>query len=493
MPARSTRVLVVGGGPAGSTAATLLAREGFEVTLLEKAAFPRYHIGESLLPSILQILDLTGVREKVESHRFQRKPGAYFEWGDERWSLDFGELGGHHSYAFQVARPEFDQLLLQHAATQGVRVCEGVELRHLEFDGERPRRAAWESADGRHAGTVTFEFLIDASGRTGIMTTRYLRNRRFHDVFKNVAIWGYWRQAGRPATAREGDIVVVSVRDGWFWAIPLRDGSTSIGVVMHKDAIAQKRPASTEAIYRHAIAECPTIAAVVASADLVSPVRAEQDYSYTADCFGGPGFLMVGDAACFLDPLLSSGVHLATFSALRAAASLASLFRGETAEDEAVAFYERSYRHAYLRYLVFISAFYDQYRGQREYFWEAQRLSRSEGDSTNLKQAFLKLVTGVEDLSDIQDNVHEVVLRRVSERLAENLRLRQVKPHLTSMPMADRSSATSNARFFDAIEGLFTLSAEGAVEGLYVATTPRLRLARVSEHEAQRTEVAKPQ
>src|SRR5437016_10185970 len=116
----TTQVLVVGGGPAGSTTATLLAREGFDVTLIEKEVFPRYHIGESLLPSVLKILDLIGAREKVESYGFQQKPGAYFEWGPERWSLDFGELSGSHTYSFQVTRPEFDHLLLQHASSQGV-------------------------------------------------------------------------------------------------------------------------------------------------------------------------------------------------------------------------------------------------------------------------------------------------------------------------------------------------------------------------------------
>src|SRR5437773_8293611 len=138
----STQVLVVGGGPAGSTTATLLAREGFDVTLIEKEVFPRYHIGESLLPSCLEILDLIGAREKVEAYGFQRKDGGYFAWGNESWELDFTKL--RHPYSFQVVRAEFDQLLLEHAKSQGVKVYEGREIRGLTFERSEERRVGKE-------------------------------------------------------------------------------------------------------------------------------------------------------------------------------------------------------------------------------------------------------------------------------------------------------------------------------------------------------------
>ncbi len=259
-----TQVLVIGGGPGGATAATLLAREGFEVTLLEAARFPRYHIGESLLPSILQVMDLMGAREKMEAAGFQRKNGAYLMWGDESWPLNFGELSGSNTYAFQVTRAEFDAFLLDHARSQGVRVFEGVEVRDVEFDGERPVSAGWlakagHGADTGRQGRTRFTYLIDGSGRDGLLANHYLRNRRYHKVFQNIAVWGYYKDANRLPGSRSGDIAVGSIPAGWLWGIPLSDGTMSVGAVLHRDHMKARRGASLEAILLEAIDESPLI------------------------------------------------------------------------------------------------------------------------------------------------------------------------------------------------------------------------------------------
>jgi flavin-dependent dehydrogenase len=285
----STQVLVVGGGPAGSTAATLLAREGINVTLMEKTIFPRYHIGESLLPSCLAILDLLDAREKVDTYGFQKKRGGYFDWGGETWDVTFGERDDwHDNYSYHVLRADFDQLLLEYAKSQGVTVMEGAEVKQLRFDGARPRTAIWSStAQDTHAQEqeIGFDYLIDASGRAGVMTTRHLRTRRYHEVFKNIATWGYWDDAKRLPVGPEGAIAICSVPDGWFWGIPLHDGKLSVGLVTHRETFKSKRQegASSEQIYREAIDECPAIADLLASAEQVTPLRFEQDYSYTAD------------------------------------------------------------------------------------------------------------------------------------------------------------------------------------------------------------------
>lgn len=474
------QVLVIGGGPAGTTAATLLAQEGFDVVLLEREVFPRYHIGESLLPSSLKVLDLLGVREKVEAYGFQRKPGAHYDWGDEQWDLNFSDLAGNYTHSFQVRRDEFDKLLLDHAKNQGVKVFEGIEVRNLSFDGDRPQSASWsQRTGGSDAGELSFDFLIDASGRSGLMATRYLKNREHHNIFQNVAIWGYWKNTKRLGNGREGAILINSVKDGWLWGIPLHDGTMSVGLVIHKTTFKEKRSTSLENIYLEGIAKSSKIKELLEPGELVSEIQAEQDYSYTADCFAGSGYLLAGDAACFLDPLLSTGVHLATFSGLLAAASLASVLRNEIKEDQAVSFYERNYKQAYLRLMVMVSAFYDQNSKKESYFWQAQQLTTGNyGDGDKLQQMFLNLTSGMEDISDVEDNPDRI-FGEVSSRLGEHWTLRH-KQFSNTLKEEEHDRMAASNKFFGTFNGLFSLSEEAAVDGLYVVTTPKLGLARVN-------------
>lgn len=484
-----TQILVIGGGPGGSTAAAMLAREGFDVTLVERDAFPRYHIGESLLPSVLDFLDMSGAREKVEAYGFQRKPGGHIEWGKQQWDLYFNELTGNHTYSFQVIRSEFDKILLDHAESQGVKVMQCVEVQKIHFDATDKRRpyAATVSRVGEadQRWDILFDYLVDASGRAGIMANRYLRNRTYHDAFKNVAVWGYWTNTNRLPDPKEGAIATVSIPNGWIWAIPLHDGTMSVGVVMHKDSFKEKHGRQElEAIYREALAESPTVSALIAPGQRISELKVETDYSYASNEFAGPGYFLVGDAACFLDPLLSTGVHLAMLSAMLTAVSITAAARGDVAPQEATEFYENSFRCAYMRLLVFLTAFYHQYDGKESIFWVARRLTTHDVPENNIKLAFTTLMSGVEDLLDVREGAEAVtrdlVLQEMSQRVAENLRIRQDKAAMTAV--YDSRVKQDNASFFGKVEGLDAIARtpENAVGGLYVTTSPRLGLARVS-------------
>ncbi|MFE1772832.1 NAD(P)/FAD-dependent oxidoreductase [Streptomyces sp. NPDC059008] len=413
-----TEILVVGGGPAGSTSAALLAAQGFEVTLLERDCFPRYHIGESLLPSLLPILDLLGAREAVEEQGFVHKSGAYYDWGGQQWSLRFGRLD-QAGYSFQVVRSAFDQVLLQHARSRGVQVWEGTTVRGISFEQGRAARAGFVSGDGG-SGTISFRHLVDCSGRAGLLASRQLRTRRFHDVFRNVATWGYWRRAARVQQAPEGAICIFSLPDhGWFWAIPLHDQTVSVGLVTDKRsfAAARRELGSVEAVYAACLGDAPALARMLGDAERVGGLRTESDYSYVADRFCGPGYYLAGDAACFLDPLLSTGVHLAMYSGLLAAASIAAVHRGEVDEGDARAFYQTAYQHAYERLLILVGAFYDIHHGRDAYFRHAQQLSHRDQQGLRLHESFLHIISGIEDLHDAQHSPVDVLFDRLQTPL----------------------------------------------------------------------------
>lgn len=455
----TTRILVIGGGPAGSTAAGLLAKEGFEVTLLERERFPRYHIGESILPSCRPIFELLGVWDKIQDYGFQRKGGAYFYWGPEEWEVAFSALGDDTPNAWQVVRSEFDKLLLDHARTLGVEVVEGVTVRKIEFNGERPCAACWsETKDPERSGQIRFDYLVDASGRAGVMSTRYLKSRQFHDVFRNVAAWSYWKNAKQLAKGPEGAIAVCSIPAGWFWAIPLHDGTMSVGLVTGRDDFNRQRQelGSIEAVYHRALQQCPSVVDLLDEATQVAEMKVEQDYSYVSDRFTGPGYLLIGDAACFLDPLLSTGVHLATYSGLLAAASIGSVLRGEVSEQRAQDFYATVYRHAYERLLVLVSVFYESYRGKDYHFYHAQRLTQRQRDGLHLQQAFDRIVTGIADLDDAQDAYV------------------QVHAHLTGAASGDSNPLANLNKVHEQKQA--PMSADQAVGGLYLALRPVLGL-----------------
>lgn len=414
-----TQVLIAGGGPAGATAATLLAQQDFDVVLLERERFPRYHIGESLLPSLLPVLDIMGARALVERHGFVRKRGAFYGWSGQEWALNFDEAGRPATHSFQVIRSEFDHLLLHHARHQGADVREETQVRRIAMHDGRATSASWATRDGR-TGEIDFTHLVDATGRTGILGARQLHNRRVHDVFRNVATWGYWRGTTPLPDAPEGAIGVFSLPEaGWLWAIPLHDGTLSVGLVTDKHSFheARNQLGSIDAVYDEALSQCPLLARMLEGAQQTSALKVESDYSYTSEAFCGPGYYLAGDAACFLDPLLSTGVHLAMYSGLLSAAAIATVLRGETDEATARRFYQTTYQNAYERLLILVGAFYRIHDGRDAYFRQAQALSHRDQQGLRLHESFLNIITGAEDLYDAQEHSLDFLYEKLRKPL----------------------------------------------------------------------------
>jgi halogenation protein CepH len=405
-PTTSPDVVVVGGGPAGSVAATLLADAGHRVLVLERERFPRYHIGESLLSATLPILDTIGATPLIERHGFLHKPGGTFQWGRQRepWSFWFREDPGGRPYAFQVVRAEFDHLLLDNARAHGAEVREEHAVTSIDTSGSTPVVEA-RAADGRELRLAP-RFVIDASGQAALIG-RARDFRRFNDFFKNLAVFGYFRGAERLPGELANHILSAAFADGWFWYIPLHDGTMSVGAVVDAKRWAKEAAADAEGTYRGLVARCPAIADRLRDATLVSPIRIIRDYSYTSTQFFGPGYLMAGDAACFIDPVFSTGVHLACLAAFLGARAVDGVLRGELEEATALTAYEETYRGAFERYLRFLYFFYDHNEDPDSYFWTARRILDHEPQDLSLREAFVRLISGGSDWGAMSPQVAE--------------------------------------------------------------------------------------
>ena len=342
LPEQSSRtdVVVIGGGPAGSTAATLVARAGHRVTLLERERFPRYHIGESLIPETFWVLERLGVLDRLRDAAYVQKRSVQFVTGTGKLSAPFyfQEHKPHDSsQTWQVERADFDLMMLDNAREAGVEVHEGTRVLEVLFDGERARGVA--IADPAAPGgrrEIHADVVVDAAGQSGLILDR-LGLREWDPVLKKAALWTYWKGATRDTGRDSGATLVMQLDNklGWFWYIPLRDDVTSIGVVAPFEYLFKDRPTKDhEAIYREELARCPGLQSRLGEATQFGPYRAAKEYSYRSRQVAGDGWVLVGDAFGFLDPLYSSGILLALHSGAKAAdAIVAGLAAGDTSAE----------------------------------------------------------------------------------------------------------------------------------------------------------------
>jgi flavin-dependent dehydrogenase len=314
-----TDVAIIGGGPAGSGAGTQLARAGLSVTILEKEKFPRFCVGESLLPHCNDVLKELGVWKKMDDAGFLRKYGAEFCTADKSrlqrfW---FGQsLGRQREHTFQVERSSFDQILLDHAREQGCLVYEQTRVTALQGADTDNMTLICDSPAGTRR--ISARWVIDASGRCAFAGTRAGLQRRDTQKVRRVAIYGHFEGVFRNSGKAEGHITIVRLADGWFWFIPLANNRTSVGLVI-PSAKARAKDKPLEAIFHEAVAKAPEASDRMRHATQLMPLRATGDYSWKFSSFATRRILLTGDAAGFVDPIFSSGIMLALKSSLRAA------------------------------------------------------------------------------------------------------------------------------------------------------------------------------
>ena len=329
----SPDVVVIGGGPAGSTVSTLIAQRGPRVTLFERERFPRFHIGESLIPETYWVLKRLGMLPKMQRSRFVKKHSVQFVNAEGRESAPFyfQDNKPHEcSQTWQVVRSEFDQMMLENAREQGVDVREGVRVHDVLFEDGRAAGVRVREADGSFR-EIRAKVVVDASGQNGLIMNR-LDLRVWDPVLNKGAIWTYWRGTYRDEGRDAGATLVIQNgnRTGWFWYIPLHDDIVSCGVVAPFDYLFKGRT-SYARTYDEEVERCPGVKQRVANAARATGYFATKDYSYRSKQVAGDGWVLVGDAFGFLDPLYSSGVLLALRSGEMAADAIVDgLEHGDT-------------------------------------------------------------------------------------------------------------------------------------------------------------------
>lgn len=372
----------------------MLAYQGLRVLLLERERFPRAHVGESLLPASIPVLEELGALPAVQEAGFLPKWGATMVWGRSRepWSWYFRETNRTYPHAYQVWRPTFDQILLDNSRARGVDVREGHHVIEVVFRDGRAAGVRFRDEGGQEqfAGA---EVVIDASGQSGLLG-RQLGLREWDSFFRNLAVYGYFDGGERLASPDENNIFIEACPNGWLWNIPLPGGCSSVGAVVDSSAgQAGINRVGTRNFLMEQVRQAPHMSEMLRKGILRDDPAVVRDWSYVCRPMVGDGYILAGDAACFVDPLFSSGVHLALMSGVMAAAWVASALADPGIARPAGTVYQELYLKEYTHFRELARLFYSSNRTADSYFWEARRIL--EGDeSLSPRNAFIRAVAG---------------------------------------------------------------------------------------------------
>lgn len=394
-------VVIIGGGPAGSTVATLLSQWGRRVLILEKERFPRHHIGESLLPGTAGLMKQLGVFEKVEQAGFVHKFGATYIWGksEDPWTILFSEVTDDTRYSFQVERSKFDKILLDHSKENGATVKEECRVTSFVQEGEKIVGVNYVDKE-QTPHYVSCHFCVDASGQSSLLGSAF-KLRHFNQSLRNIALYNYFK-GGKSAveiipelrSQDKGNIFVVATDMGWIWYIPLGGDYYSVGFVTHVSVSGDLSKENRLKFYLDNVFAVPQLQYLLKDAKMESDtLYTQSDWSYICERFHGPGYLLVGDAACFVDPILSTGVDLAMEGAFKAAIAINTSLENPCMTDEAMKWYEEEYKTKAGHFLQMAEHWYYGHRSKNDWFWKAKSLVDPESN-LSLQKAFVLLTGG---------------------------------------------------------------------------------------------------
>jgi len=347
-------VAIIGGGPAGSVAGSVLAGHGRKVVILEKERFPRFQVGESTIPASLETLQRIGVKKKIDQAGFLVKHGGEIvsACGSARAKFLFKNgLNPRWKSSYQIDRMTFDDILLRHAQSLGCDVREGTAVESVLFHAEGATLALKNAAQ-----TLEATYVIDCSGRTSFLASRLALKQPFPHL-KKFSVYSYFQRTDRSNNPNDGFTRMIRAKDSWFWVIPIADGKISVGVVMDLEAFRQFK-ATPEEVLARCIEEQPEVYKWVENTTRYMPVYATADFSYAVKNLTGDQWVLAGDAAGFIDPVFSSGIYIAIYSGEKAGDAVNAALTKPAMKTSAFRNYERTVQGRFRSYLKLSSAWY---------------------------------------------------------------------------------------------------------------------------------------